>query len=73
MEERPIVNFITEAKQNLQEVSYAIQEGLLSSELPSSPECAYINLTTREGKQLTVRLSMKGFEVSNICGFFVEF
>ena len=69
MEENgPVVNFITEAKQILVEVSYAVQEGLLSPGLSSSPGCAYFNLTTREGKQLTVRLSMKGFEVSGLCG-----
>lgn len=63
MDER-VVNFTVEAEQSLKEVSYAIKEGAMSSSLKSSGEVAYFNLTTREGGQFTVRLCMKGFQVS---------
>lgn len=64
-----VVNFTVEAEQSLKEVSYAIKEGALSSSLKSSGEVAYFNLTTREGSQFTVRLCMKGFQVSfNLSG-----
>ena len=59
-----VVNFTVEAEQSLKEVSYAIKEGAMSSSLKSSGEVAYFNLTTREGSQFTVRLCMKGFQVS---------
>ncbi len=52
-----------EAQQILQEVSYAIKEGALSNNLPSSPCCVYINFTTMEDRKITVRLSSRGFEV----------
>lgn len=58
-----IVNFIDEAEQSLKEVAYAITEGILSDQLPSTPSCAYFNLTTREDEKMTVRLTMRGFEV----------
>jgi hypothetical protein len=63
MDER-VVNFTVEAERSLQEVSYAIKEGAMSSSIKSSGEVAYFNLTTREGGQFTVRLCMKGFQVS---------
>ena len=59
-----VVDLMVEAEQSLQEVSYALSAGLLSKSLPSTPTCAYINLTTKEGKEMTVRLSLRGFEVS---------
>ena len=58
------LDFRVEAELSLKEVAYTIQEGELSHGLASSSSCAYINLTTKEGKKLTVRLSMRGFEVS---------
>ena len=63
MEER-VVNFTVEAQQSLKEVLYAIEEGRISSSLTSSGEVAYLNLTTREGNKFTVRLCMRGFQVS---------
>ena len=59
-----MVNFTVEAEQSLKEVSYAIQEGGISPSLSSSGEVAYFNLTTREGNKFTVKLCMKGFQVS---------
>lgn len=59
-----MVNFTVEAEQSLKEVSYAIQDGSMSSTLSSSGEVAYFNLTTREGSKFTVRLCMRGFQVS---------
>ena len=61
--DEPVVNFIAEAEQSLKEVAYAITEGVLCQELPSTPSCVYFNLTTKENEKMTVRLSMRGFEV----------
>lgn len=62
MAELPI-DFANEAKQVLNEVSYAIAEGAVSRKLQSTAMCAYINLTTKEEKAVTVRLCGRGFEV----------
>ncbi len=59
-----VVDLMVEAEQSLREVSYALSVGVLSKSLPSSPSCAYMNLTTKESKAMTVRLSLRGFEVS---------
>ena len=59
-----VVDLAVEAEQSLEEVSYAISAGTLSKRLPSGPTCTYINLTTKESKEMTVRLSLRGFEVS---------
>ena len=58
-----IVDFKTEAERSLSEVSFAIKHGSLSSELPSTSQCAYFNLTVSEGNKFTVRLCMRGFQV----------
>ena len=57
------IDFVQEAQQNLQEVSYAIKEGFMSKSLLSSASCAYFNLTTKEDQKMTIRLSMRGYEV----------
>lgn len=59
----PELNFITEAKLTLGEVSYAIKEGHLSSALPCDERMVYINITTKENEQFCVRLDMNGFQV----------
>ena len=69
MAEESVVNMTVEAEQSLREVSYALSVGTLSKILPSSPSCAYINLTTKEGREMTVRLSLRGFEVSCALSF----
>lgn len=63
--EEALMDFTCEAQAVLKEVSYAIAEGILSQKLESSNTCAHINLTTKEGKEMTVRLSGRGFEVTS--------
>lgn len=58
------LDFRVEAEAALKEVAYTIREGGLSIALESKTTCAYINLTTVEGKKFTIRLSRRGFEVS---------
>lgn len=58
------VDFKTEAERSLSEVSFAIKHGSLSPDLPSTSQCAYFNLTVSEGNKFTVRLCMRGFQVS---------
>ena len=64
------LDFRVEAEQSVKEVAYAIGEGGLSKSLESKTTCAYINLTTVEGRRFTVRLSQRGFEVS--CAVAIE-
>lgn len=58
-----VVDFLQEARQSLEEVSYAIKEGKMSNTLPCDSSCVYLNLTTFEGLRFCVRLSLRGFEV----------
>lgn len=64
VEDERLLDFRMEAKRSLEEVSFAVKHGVLSSSLPSDSQCAYFNLTVSEGTQYTVRLCMKGFEVN---------
>ena len=50
-----------EAGRALEEVRYAIRDGWVGD---SSRECAYLNLTTREGDEFCVQLSWRGFQVN---------
>jgi len=58
-----VVDFLQEARQSLEEVSYAIKEGKMSNTLPCDSSCVHLNLTTFEGMRFCVRLSLRGFEV----------
>lgn len=58
-----VIDFRVEAQRTLEEVSFAIKHGTVSTSLPSIRECAYCNLTTSEGAQYTVRLCLNGFQV----------
>ena len=61
-----VVNFVEEAQQSLDEVRYAISAGWISEKLASTCECTYLNVTTLEGEEFCVRLSWRGFEVSEL-------
>lgn len=57
------IDFITEVTTSLEEVSFALQHGELSKQLPSDSTVAYVNLTTRENRRLCVKLDASGFQV----------
>lgn len=57
------INFITEGQLSLNEVSFALKEGELSSSLPCIPDMVYMNITTQEGRRLCVCLDKHGFQV----------
>ena len=59
------MDFVREAEQTLEEVRNAVNGAWVSEKLESIRECAYINITTREGQPYCVRLSWRGFEVNN--------
>lgn len=56
-----VLDFKREAEQTLDEVRYSLSEGWVSED--ATRECAYLNLTTREGQQFCIRLSRDGFQV----------
>ena len=59
-----LLDYKEEAQLCLDEIAYALKDGQLSSSLPSDSHCAFVNLTTREGLTVCVRLSSGGFRVS---------
>ena len=58
-----IVDFHSEAKACLSEIAYAVKLGELSTRLPSSHDCVYMNLQTIEDAKFCIKLSMQGFQV----------
>ena len=57
------INFITEGQLTLNEVSFALKKGELSSSLPCNPDRVYMNIITQEGRRLCVCLDKHGFQV----------
>ncbi|XP_047132509.1 GSK3B-interacting protein-like [Hydra vulgaris] len=47
----------------INEVSYAVKNISISSSLPSSDNCVFLNIETKENALFTVRLSPQGFQV----------
>ena len=53
-----------EAQAAVTEVSFAVDFVEISSKLPITNECIFINIRTKEKKQKCVELSVSGFRVS---------
>ena len=66
-----VLDFKREAEQTLDEVRYSLSEGWVSEN--TTRECAYLNLTTREGQHFCIRLSRDGFQVRfRVCSHYWE-
>ena len=59
------LNFIEESDIIIKDISFSVNDICLSSTLPQSAHhLVYLNITTKENKCFTVRLSTEGFKVS---------
>ena len=63
MEEEEI-DFKVEAEAVIEDISFTVISISISSKLPASRECVYLNVLTKEHKSLCIELSVLGFRVS---------
>lgn len=62
MEEEEI-DFKVEAGLVIEDIGFTVESISISKNLPSSRECVYLNVLTKERKSLCVELSVLGFRV----------
>ena len=62
MEEEEI-DFKVEAEAVIEDVGFTVKSMSISKKLPSSRECVYMNVLTKECKSLCIELSVLGFRV----------
>lgn len=58
------IDFGVEAEGVIKDVEFTVQSICVSSKLPATKECVYLNLVTKENKVFCVELSVLGFRVS---------
>ena len=58
------IDFRVEAEAVMKDIGFTVQSINISSKLPASRECVYLNVLTKESKCLCVELSVLGFLVS---------
>lgn len=58
------IDFRVEAEAVMKDIGFTVKSINISSKLPASRECVYLNVLTKEGKCLCVELSVLGFLVS---------
>ena len=62
MEEEEI-DFRVEAQLVIEDIGFTVESISISKDLPSSCQCVYLNVLTKEHKSLCVELSVLGFRV----------
>lgn len=70
MEEEEI-DFKAEAEAVIEDIGFTVKSISISSKLPSSPQCVYLNVLTKESTSLCIELSVQGFRVS-VCDIFLQ-
>lgn len=65
MEEEEI-DFKVEAEMVIDDIGFTVESISISKELPSSRECVYLNVLTKERNSICVELSVLGFRVSTL-------
>ena len=63
MEEEQI-DFKLEAEAVIADIGFAVKSISLSTKLPSSRECVFLNVLTKECQSMCIELSILGFRVS---------
>lgn len=63
MEEEEI-DFRVEAGLVIEDIGFTVESISISTALPSSRQCVYLNVLTKERESLCVELSVLGFRVS---------
>lgn len=72
MEEEEI-DFKVEAELVIKDIGFTVEAIDISKKLPSSRECVYLNVLTKEHKSFCVELSVLGFRVSTNYLYFFNF
>jgi len=62
MEEEEI-DFKVEAEAVIEDIGFTVESINISQELPTSRECVYLNVLTKECRSLCVELSVLGFRI----------
>jgi len=64
MEEEEEIDFRVEAGLVIEDIGFTVESISISKALPSSRQCVYLNVLTKERESLCVELSVLGFRVS---------
>lgn len=64
MEEEEEIDFRVEAGLVIEDIGFTVESISISRALPSSRQCVYLNILTKERESLCVELSVLGFRVS---------
>lgn len=57
------IDFKVEAEMVIDDIGFAVEEISISNKLPSSRECVYLNILTKEHSSICVELSVSGFRI----------
>lgn len=60
------IDFKVEAESVIEDIGFTVKSISISRKLPSSRECVYLNVLTKECKSLCIELSVLGFRVSYV-------
>ena len=63
IQDEEICEMRIEGREAVREIAFAVNFVELSTQLPSSDQCVYINLTTKEKDNYCVELCLFGFRV----------
>jgi hypothetical protein len=61
---------VSEAEGVIEEIKFAVSSAAMSQKLPCSEDLVYFNVTTQENCSYCVELSVNGFRVSILQGYF---
>lgn len=63
------IDFRTEAQGIIKDISFSVENIAVSSKLPATQECVYLNIQTKEKQKYCVQICIQGFRVSKFdCG-----
>ena len=60
------IDFKVEAEAVIEDIGFTVKSISVSRKLPSSRECVYLNVLTKECKSMCIELSVLGFRVSYV-------
>lgn len=60
------IDFKVEAEAVIEDIGFTVKSISVSRKLPSSRECVYLNVLTKECKSLCIELSVLGFRASYV-------
>lgn len=58
------IDFRTEAQGIIKDISFSVENITVSSKLPATQECVYLNIQTKEQQKYCVQICIQGFRVS---------